>query len=117
MNGDGSEKIDDGTVDGAPPRAGICRCFALTHCRSAGIKPILKCLLFCPYRNTVREHDPNIIVALSFWRGTSFTDAWAAVCILFVAVSVLITIWIKSSATTRISYTPVEEHAAKEGPR
>ena len=60
MNGDGSEKIDDGTVDGAPPRAGICRCFALTHCRSAGIKPILKCLLFCPYRNTVREHDPPV---------------------------------------------------------
>ena len=60
MNGDGSEKIDDGTVDGAPPRAGICRCFALTHCRSAGIKPILKCLLFCPYRNTVREHDPYL---------------------------------------------------------
>ena len=59
MNGDGSEKIDDGTVDGAPPRAGICRCFALTHCRSTGIKPILKCLLFCPYRNTVREHDPG----------------------------------------------------------
>ena len=61
MNGDGSEKIDDGTVDGAPPRAGICRCFALTHCRSTGIKPILKCLLFCPYRNTVREHDPSSV--------------------------------------------------------